>query len=203
MDNGRQEPEEHHPVPLGPAAELPLSDERELVDAARVDMDAFTDLYRHYLPRIYAFAWRRTGDRQAAEDVCAATFESALRGIAAFKWKGTGIAPWLFKIAANETVNHHRRESRPRSDRGQRAMAAMQSGPGGEDAFEAVDLGDHDDLRAALDGLNPRYQQAIALRYLADLQPAEAARAMGLTKPALAVVLSRALKALRKELEST
>ncbi len=60
---------------------------------------------------------------------------------------------------------------------------------------------DHDQLRRALDTLNPRYQQAIALRYLADLDHGEAAKAMGLTKPAFAVVLSRALKAMRKHLE--
>ena len=55
-------------------------------------------------------------------------------------------------------------------------------------------------LRAALDRLNPRYQRAVALRYLADLDHADAAQAMGLTRPAFAVVLSRGLRALRREL---
>ena len=56
-------------------------------------------------------------------------------------------------------------------------------------------------LRAAFDQLPERYQRVLSLRYLADLDPAEVAEAMGLAKPALAVVSSRALKALRRELE--
>ena len=56
------------------------------------------------------------------------------------------------------------------------------------------------EVRAALAALTARYQRAIDLRYLAGLDQAEAAKAMGLAKPAFAVVLSRALKALRREL---
>lgn len=179
---------------------MQLDNERALVERAKVDTEAFSELYRHYLSRIHAFAWRRTGDKQAAEDVCAATFESALRGISQFKWGPGGFAPWLFRIASNAVVDHHRREGRAESDRGQRAIAALHEAESIEDGFDVV-ADDHADLRTALDALNPRYQRAIALRYLADLGPDEAARAMGLTKPALAVVLSRALKALRRELQ--
>jgi DNA-directed RNA polymerase specialized sigma24 family protein len=49
--------------------------------------------------------------------------------------------------------------------------------------------------------LTPRYQRAISLRYLAELDATEAARSMGLAKPAFAVVLSRAMKSLRREIE--
>lgn len=71
------------------------------------------------------------------------------------------------------------------------------------DSFTDLDgmLIDTDQLREALSRLNPRYQRAIDLRYLADLDHDAAAKAMGLAKPALAVVLSRALKALRRELD--
>ena len=57
-----------------------------------------------------------------------------------------------------------------------------------------------EELRRAMARLPPRYQRAIDLRYLADLDHGEAAKAMGLAKPAFAVVLSRALKALGREL---
>ncbi len=178
----------------------PEFDERALVERARVDIDAFAELYRHYLPRIHSFALRRTGSVEAAEDVCSATFEAALRNIARFKWQPGGVAPWLFRIAGNQTIAHYRREARTETDRGQRAMAQLHvdataepTQPLGDDAHE---------LRAALDALSPRYQRAIALRYLADLDHGAAAQAMGLAKPAFAVVLSRALRAMRRELAS-
>jgi RNA polymerase sigma factor (sigma-70 family) len=53
---------------------------------------------------------------------------------------------------------------------------------------------------SALDTLNPRYQQAISLRYLSGLSHAEAALAMGCSKPVMAVTLHRALGALRRTL---
>lgn len=55
-------------------------------------------------------------------------------------------------------------------------------------------------LRAALDRVHPRYQRAVSLRYLSGLEAADAAKAMGLNRPAFAVVLSRGMNALRREL---
>ena len=55
---------------------------------------------------------------------------------------------------------------------------------------------------AAMDRLSPRYQQALALRYLAGLTPGEAAAAMGVSRATMAVVVHRATRALRKALEA-
>lgn len=176
--------------------------ERDVVTRAATDIEAFTELYRSYLPQIHAYAYRRTGNRAVAEDICAATFESALTGIARFRWKRGGVRAWLYRIASNHIADHYRREGRAGSERGQRAMAAMVDAPAPDDTAEAIG-DDHAELRDALAGIHPRYQRAIALRYLADLDHDDAAAAMGLTKPAFAVVLSRALKAMRRELEPT
>lgn len=177
----------------------PLAVERQLVERARVDAEAFAELYRTYLDRVHSYAFRRTGNRAAAEDICSSTFESALRNIDRFQWRPGGFAPWLFRIAANEVIAHHRREARPGSERGQQAMARMHE-PTTEDDLSGL-FGDDEQLREALSRLTPRYQRAIDLRYLAGLEPEDAARAAGLTKAALAVVLSRALKALRREVD--
>jgi len=168
-------------------------DERALVDAARQDADAFAALYRHHLPAIHAFAYRRSGSDHVAEDVTAATFERALRQLHRFEWRSGGMRPWLFRIAAHELIDHHRREAR-RADR--ERTAALRSA--------VTDHGEHehhDDLLAALSSLNPRYQEALSLRYLADLDPEEVATAMGVTRPHLAVLLLRARAALRRTLD--
>lgn len=204
MDSGQPSPGRHGPGVGNERIDLPHATERDLAERARVDIDAFAELYRHYLPRIHAFAWRRTGNRQAAEDICAATFEAALKGIDGFRWRNGGFGAWLHRIATNQVIDHHRREARPTSDRGQQAMAAMHTPTEidtPETAMERL-AGDREQLRVALDQLNPRYQRAISLRYLADLDHAEAAQAMGLTRPAFAVVLSRALRALRQVLDT-
>lgn len=173
-------------------------DEKALVERAATDFEAFAELYRRYLPRVHAFAFKRTGSVQAAEDICSATFEAALRSIDRLTWRSGGFAPWIFRIASRQTIAHYRKEGRPGSARGQEAMAVL--APGHAPAAD-TSLGSTGELRDALDRLNPRYQQAIALRHLAGLDIADAARAMGVTKSAFSVVLNRATNALRRELD--
>jgi RNA polymerase sigma-70 factor (ECF subfamily) len=177
-------------------------DEQTLVERARTDRDAFAELYRRYLPRIYTFAYRRCGSRPLAEDVTAATFEEALRALPSFVAKGGGFGPWLFRIAANEIVDHHRADERARGRTGHRALTLLATPTGGVEEGAELESGeDHQRLLAALGTLNPRYQKAISLRYLAGLSHEEAAEAMGTTKPVMAVTLHRALRALRRVLD--
>ena len=68
------------------------ADERALVERARHDSRAFAELYRKYVNRVYAFAYKRSGSTQVAEDVTSTTFERALRGMSTFEWR-TGGSP--------------------------------------------------------------------------------------------------------------
>lgn len=169
--------------------------ERELVDLARGDREAFAVLYRRYVGPIHAFAYRRSGSRTVADDVTSATFERALRALGDFRWRGAGFQAWLFRIAANELTDHFRRE--------RRALTKVAEAVTVSDAPPAEDGVDDDvaRVRAALGQLNARYQQAISLRYLAGLDHHEAAAAMNCSKPVMAVTLHRALASLRKALD--
>jgi RNA polymerase sigma-70 factor, ECF subfamily len=189
--------------PVGRAGgEADPEDERALVEAARTDPAAFAQLYRHYLPKIHAFAFRRTHSQHLAEDITAATFERAYRQLDRFEWRGGGFGAWIYRIATNELVDHYRRHHRSQSDRGQAALGALHAGSTHDD-LDHIDDGGEEGRRllAALSTINPRYQEAINLRYLSGLSHEEAADAMGSTKPVMAVTLSRALKALRKAMD--
>lgn len=177
-------------------------DERQLVEAARTDPEAFATLYRRYLPKIHAFAYRRSHSQHLAEDVTAATFERAFRQLDRFEWRGGGFGAWLFRIAANEIADHYRRVERSRSRRAQDAFAEHFDQASVDDV-DRVEVGDEPTrlLLEALGTLNDRYQHAISLRYLSGLSHEESADAMGISKPVMAVTLSRALKALKKAME--
>jgi RNA polymerase sigma factor (sigma-70 family) len=178
------------------------ADERALVERARHDSRAFAELYRKYVNRVYAFAYKRSGSTQVAEDVTSTTFERALRGMPTFEWRSGGFGSWLFRIAANELTNHYRQQGRTSSDKAQRAfrMYVSEAVSGGE--FDRVErMGSTDVIREAMTGLNDRYQQVITLRFLSGLSHDDAARAMGMTKPVMAVTLHRAVTALRKAIE--
>jgi RNA polymerase sigma-70 factor (ECF subfamily) len=176
------------------------TDERALVERARTDPSAFAELYRRYLPRVHAFAYRRTGIVEVAEDITSAAFERALRNLGSFSWRGGGFGPWLFRIASNELADHYRRIGRAAST-GAAAAANLQAetprDPADElDARDAVA-----ELLAAMDRLSPRYQRALELRFLAGLTPDEAAAALGTSKATMAVVVHRATRALRRAFE--
>ncbi|HUP72207.1 MAG TPA: RNA polymerase sigma factor [Acidimicrobiales bacterium] len=186
------------------AATSPASeaDERALAERARHDSRAFAELYRRYVNRVYAFAYRRSGSTQVAEDVTSTTFERALRSMSTFEWRSGGFGAWLFRIAANELANHYRRQGRTSSDKAQRAFRMYVSDAviGGE--FDRVEtMGSADLIREAMTTLNDRYQQVITLRLLSGLSHDDAAKAMGLSKPVMAVTLHRAVAALRKAIE--
>ena len=88
------------------------ADDRALAARAASDLDAFGELYRRHVAAIHAFAWRRSGSRDVAEDVTSSTFERALASIDRFEWRGGGFVAWLHRIAANELAAHYRRSAR-------------------------------------------------------------------------------------------
>lgn len=189
---------------------VPDEDQRvskSLVDQARHDPDAFAALYRTYVDRIHAFCYRRTGSYEAAEEVSAAVFERAWRGLGEFSWHGGGFEPWLFRIATNEVAGYFRHRSRATTPRAQQVLGEMARELAEEDP-DLVELLRADErdaqaasLRTALGTIRPRYQQAISLRYLSGLSTEQAARAMGCSKGTFAVTLHRALRATRAALE--
>jgi RNA polymerase sigma-70 factor (ECF subfamily) len=179
----------------------PPDDERELVERAASDPDAFAVLYRRHVDGIHRFALRRSGSREVAEDVTAVTFERALARIGSFRPGPNGIRPWLYRIAANELADRHRRATRRRGDPTQRAADRTADRVAHDDVGRIDDRDEAAAVRAAMDGLPSRYQQALTLRYLADLEPAEAAAVMGIPRPLFSVVLTRATNALRAATE--
>jgi len=180
-------------------------DERGLSEAARTSPDAFAVLYRRYVGRVHAFAYRRSGSREVAEEVTSATFERAWRAMPGFEWKGGGFGAWLFAIAARELAGWYRRHARHSNPRVQRALRLLHSDADvdaiDEHAERVGSQADVELLRDALSTLPARYQEVISLRYLAGLEPDEAAAAMGCTKPVLAVTLHRATRALKKAID--
>jgi RNA polymerase sigma-70 factor (ECF subfamily) len=175
-------------------------DERALVERARVDPTAFAELYRRYLPRVHAFAYRRTGVVEVAEDITSAAFERALRNLHAFTWRPGGFGPWLFRIVSNELVDHYRRTGRASSARSEDAARRLLPPEPPDPADEVGARDDVAEVLAAMERLSPRYQQALALRYLSGLSADEAAAAMGTSKATMAVVVHRANRALRRAL---
>lgn len=186
-----------------PTTSLATFDDRELVERARTDRSAFAELYRRHVDAVHAFAYRRSGSRDVAEEATSATFEKALRSIASFEWRPAGVRPWLYRIASNEVANIYRRTAVASGPRGQLALRALTPDV---DAVSSVDIASSPAggaLHRALNELPVRYRAVLTLRYLSGLSADEAAASLGCSKAMLAVTLHRAVGALRKKLSVT
>lgn len=173
-------------------------DERELVDAAGRAPDAFSELYRRHVQRVYRFAWRRTRHREVAEDVVASTFEKAWRRLEAFDPERGQFVNWVLGIAANELTDGFRRSELERRDR--TVAAAYAWSQQHDDDPSDIDAQGDPAILAALDALPPRYQAVLSLRHIEGLTPTETAAALDLSPSVLAVTSHRARRALEKAL---
>jgi RNA polymerase sigma-70 factor (ECF subfamily) len=186
----------------GPLTHRPLestdkaTDEAWLVEQAKRDPEAFGQLYDIYFGKIYAYIYRKAGDRQAAEDLTSETFMKALANIQHYKYTGQPFVAWLYRIAAN-VVTDYFRARRPTAplDEGLQLPA---TGIGPEEA--ALRMDDQQAVARAIQTLSPDQQDVILLRFSGGLRLKEIAQTIGKTEGAVKALMFRALGGLRGKL---
>ena len=149
--------------------------------------DEFERLYAAEAQGLYAFLAYRTGDRALAEDLLADAFERALRSRGRFDRRRGSEKTWLYAIALNLLRDHARRAAAEG-----RALGRVDE-PARPDELEGVER--REALHRALARLSEEEQEAIALRFGADLSVPEMARVL---KEPLTTVEGRVYRALRK-----
>jgi RNA polymerase sigma-70 factor, ECF subfamily len=173
--------------------------------ARRGDREAITELYHTYAPRLYReVLLPRLGDRAAAEDALSETFRAFLEKLETIEERDGGVWSWLATVATNKANDMFR--ARQRTGRALASfddlLAPLRSGqPGSEEQLAAKR--EQMIVREAIDRvlalLNPRYRQAIELRFLKDESREASAAALGVSTATFDVLLCRALKSFRKE----
>lgn len=158
---------------------LPRAGERPSFDAVVAEQ----------LDSVYRYLVYLTGDREAAEDLAAETFEKAFRSWRRFDPRRGAPRTWLCSIARGVAVDWFRSETRRRRREEQfaRDEPAAEFGEGLPGPLEA-----------ALRELAPGEREVIALRILLDLDGPSAARVLGISNTACSTRLSRALKRLEE-----
>ena len=158
---------------------LPRAGERPSFDAVVAEQ----------LDSVYRYLVYLTGDREAAEDLAAETFEKAFRSWRRFDPRRAAPRTWLCSIARSVAVDWFRSETRRRRREEQFAR---------HEPTEEFGDGLPGPLEAALRELAPAEREVIALRILLDLDGPSAARVLGISATACSTRLSRALKRLEE-----
>jgi RNA polymerase sigma-70 factor (ECF subfamily) len=180
----------HHPL-----AEL---DEKELVQLAKNDEVAFGEIYRRYVEKIYNYIYYRTSNKYDAEDLTARVFQRALKHIPNYEDRGVPFSAWLYRIAHNLVVNHHR-------DRKRRKIVPLDDlivSTFRWDAPEKVTerREDQEELLEAINHLPEDRQQLLILKFVERLSNAEIGNIMGRSEGAIKSLYHRTLIALREEM---
>ncbi len=158
--------------------------------APGIDPDtAFGLLVEEHQRRVYAAAYRLTGNAAAAEDITQETFIAAWRHLKSFRGESS-LKTWLLRIAANKSRSYWRwkklrtwvgLDQRDADGEGPALQEMLPDDPAGrpEQAALAADLERR--VQAAISALPPRQREVAALR-AQELSVAEIAAILGMAE---------------------
>jgi RNA polymerase sigma-70 factor (ECF subfamily) len=153
----------------------------------------FEELYRDYVGRIYAYLRSQLGSAVDAEDVTSQVFVKAYEAYARYEPRHSTPAAWLFQIARNAALDHHRRAGR--RGRMERALA-REAEPAADPGIMAQERILYRELMGALAALPERHREVIGLRH-SGLSFLEVGQLMDCSEDAAKMLYHRALKVLR------
>ncbi len=171
------------------------ADEVDLAHEARASAEAFGELYRRHMTRVYRYHMAHTGNVKDAEDLTSQTFMAALEGIRSFRGSGS-FAAWLLGIAARKKAMFFRR-GRFRDEIPIEAAQEVPSPNLGTDqlADQRLRL---ESITHALKQISPERADAIALCFFSELTYAEAGLVLQKSEAAAKMLVVRGLQDLRE-----
>lgn len=154
---------------------------------------SFESLYRSSRDDVYAYVAGLLRDRAAAEDVTALAFERAYRKHKSFDPERGSPRAWLFGIARNAALDELRKRKR---------VAELATEPADESTPAPDEMAEtalrRQTLKAAMETLDPRERELIALKFFAGLSNTEIAEVIGVSHSNAGTKLHRTIEKLRR-----
>ena len=175
-------------------------DDTVLVERAQGgDVDAVGTLYDTHHQPIFRYVWSRVGDQQLAEDLTGEIFTRMVTGLPGYRSTAVPFRAWLYRIARNLIVDHHRSENGrlPTSLDEIENFSSYNDQPGRLVEQHLT----QERIRAAISDMDPAQRDVVILRFIAGLPLAETAQIVDKTVPAVKSLQHRGLAALRAALK--
>ena len=147
-------------------------------------------LYRAHVRALYAFIYRKIGNREAAEDITSSVFLKALTHLDPTREEHSIVA-WLYRVAHNAVADYWRAGRGARVIALEAARTAHQSRPAADAVREEQTAARANALLARLPG---HYRAVLSHRLLEGLSVAETARCMGTSEGNVKILQHRALR---------
>jgi len=172
--------------------------EATLVARAQADRAAFAAVYDHFFRRVYNYVRYRVEDPETADDVTAQVFERALRHLPEYRPDQAPFAAWLFRIARHAVTDHLRQRRRHPALPLESIEDRFSDQPEPSEQVEVAQTQAR--VLALVARLKEREREIIALKFGAGLTNCQIAELIGLSEGNVGVILYRAIRALRREL---
>ncbi|HOK08273.1 MAG TPA: RNA polymerase sigma factor [Candidatus Hydrogenedens sp.] len=169
------------------------------------NLQAFEEIVRRYQGKVYATAYRVTGNREDALDVTQEVLLKAYEKINQWEPRGTFL-PWLLRLAVNRSIDYLRKRKRTDHESLNENIARVSEDeirhiPSPESPLDLARAKEIDErIRMALTRLSKTQQTVFMLRHYQGYSLNEIAEHLGCTVGSVKVHLFRALQKLRKEL---
>jgi len=153
-------------------------------------------VFELYYPAVFRYFRYRGADSETANDLASTTFEQALKNLPRYDPRKAQIQTWLFAIAHNLGVNHWKAEKQtaPLDD-----DLPISDDPPLEQTLMLAQ--DKEQVLQALQALDGRARETLALKFGGQLTNRQIAKLNGLTESNVGVILYRSLLKLRTLLE--
>lgn len=164
--------------------------------AQQGDRAAFAAIYDRHYRAVFNYIFYRVGDVPLAEDLTADVFVRLVEKIHTFT-PDKPILAWLYTIARNRVIDHHRRYGRT-------TLVSLDDDLDAADDDPAAAADAHlrqSALAAALSQLTEEQRLVILLKFVEDCSNACAAAVLGKTEGAIKSLQHRALAALGRILQ--
>ena len=178
---------------LAEPSEGPPADELQLAREAISNIDAFTELYRRHINRVFRYHIVHTGNLKDAEDLTSQTFLAAMEGIRSFRGSSS-FAAWIMGIANKKGLMHFRGS---RTDLPLDAALHYPSPtlPTDKAALQRLQI---ESIARALRQISAERAEAISLSYFGGLSNSEISRILNKSEAAVKMLISRGLQDLRE-----
>ena len=158
---------------------------------------AVEELYMEHHEHIFRFIWSRVHDAEQAEDLTGEVFIRMVSSLSTYKDISLPFRAWLYRIARNLIIDHHRKESSVTvlAD----LVDPSTTQPSVEERAEnTLTLGQ---VQRALQKIDPEQREVVELRFLGELSLEEVSLVMNKSIPAVKALQHRGLASLRAHLK--
>ncbi len=181
--------------------------EKEIVESAKADPEAFGRLYDIYYPQIFNYILRRTANKSLAEELTSNTFFKALDKLWTFKWRNLPFSAWLYRIASNEINSHYRFKKKSKiADVELELLTNLKSEELTDEQILCEENRNNNEkiktrVLEEIYSLKPKYREVIVLRYFEDKSISDISAILIKSEGTIKSLLHRAIKKLQERFE--